>query len=824
MSLAVEDPPLVLGTGHGGMAARRAVIRWAWRLFRREWRQQSLVLVLLLVAVAAITVGLGAATNSASSQASSFGTADHLVTLGSTDESQLSADIDALRAAFGTAEVIQYQKVPIPGSANTIDLRAQDPNGPYGRSMLRLDSGRYPQGPDEVAVTERVAQIFGLHVGGTWDLGGRQRPVVGLVENPLNLLDRFVLAAPGQATPVDHVTVLIRATAAEFAAKTLPSGSSIELRSPEEDNSSAAVLVLATIGLLFVGLLAVAGFTVMAQRRLRALGMLGAIGASHRHIRLVMVANGAVIGTVGALAGAVLGLATWFALSTQLESSFGHRIDRFNLPWTTLLFAVLLAILTSIGASWWPARSAARVPIVSALSARPATPRPAHRFALIGAALLAVGIGCLVAAQQTKQLFIVGGVVTTALGLLLLAPVGIAVLGRLARVAPLAPRLALRDLSRYRARSGAALAAIALAVGIAAAIALTGATAVAKAAQPTGGNLPPDQLIVWLFPHAVDGAVQSLTPEQTASARLRVDAITGDLHATSVLALQAPVGKDTPQDGGGLSVVQLGKPTITSSGGERPGVEYSSKLSVRLFVATPEMLSHYGINQASIGADTDVITSKTGIDGYDLYPFGGTPPRPHLQQVSLPTYSSQPTALMTTHGMETLHLSAIPVGWLVQTPRPLTQAQIDRAQQTALAAGLVVETRPTGADLERLADNATGSGIAVALGVLVMTVGLIRSETAGDLRTLTAAGARRSTRRTLTAATAGALALLGALIGTIGAYLALGAWYHRELHWLAHVPWVNLGAILLGLPLIAYIGGWLLAGKEAPGLARQPLD
>jgi hypothetical protein len=43
---------------------------------------------------------------------------------------------------------------------------------------------------------------------------------------------------------------------------------------------------------------------------------------------------------------------------------------------------------------------------------------------------------------------------------------------------------------------------------------------------------------------------------------------------------------------------------------------------------------------------------------------------------------------------------------------------------------------------------ATGSGVAVALGVLAMTVGLIRSEPARDLRTLTRAdpGRQRLTR------------------------------------------------------------------------------
>ena len=53
---------------------------------------------------------------------------------------------------------------------------------------------------------------------------------------------------------------------------------------------------------------------------------------------------------------------------------------------------------------------------------------------------------------------------------------------------------------------------------------------------------------------------------------------------------------------------------------------------------------------------------------------------------------------------------------------------------------------------------ATVFGIVLALAILAMSVGLIRSETASDLRTLAATGASGTTRRNLTAATAGALA------------------------------------------------------------------
>jgi putative ABC transport system permease protein len=111
----------------------------------------------------------------------------------------------------------------------------------------------------------------------------------------------------------------------------------------------------------------------------------------------------------------------------------------------------------------------------------------------------------------------------------------------------------------------------------------------------------------------------------------------------------------------------------------------------------------------------------------------------------------------------------------------------------------------------------------LALAVLAMTVGLIRSETAGDLRTLTAAGASSGTRRTLTAATAAALALLGGILGTAGAYLALIAWHWHDLGYLGHPPYLNLVALVFGLPIVALIGGWLF-GRSPTTISRRALE
>jgi putative ABC transport system permease protein len=102
-----------------------------------------------------------------------------------------------------------------------------------------------------------------------------------------------------------------------------------------------------------------------------------------------------------------------------------------------------------------------------------------------------------------------------------------------------------------------------------------------------------------------------------------------------------------------------------------------------------------------------------------------------------------------------------------------------------------------------------------------MTVGLIRSEAAGDLRTLTATGATSKIRRNLTAITAGVLALLGAVLGTVGAYVSLSA---GHLSGVSQVPVLHLIVIIVGIPAAAAACGWLLAGREPPSMARRVLE
>ncbi len=99
--------------------------------------------------------------------------------------------------------------------------------------------------------------------------------------------------------------------------------------------------------------------------------------------------------------------------------------------------------------------------------------------------------------KTTLFLALVVGLIVLSAGVVLVAPTCLALLARAARRAPIVVRLALRDLARYRARSGAALGAISLSVLIAVIICVTAAARFGNAVDYVGPNLAPNQLIVY---------------------------------------------------------------------------------------------------------------------------------------------------------------------------------------------------------------------------------------------------------------------------------------------------------------------------------------
>jgi len=246
----------------------------------------------------------------------------------------------------------------------------------------------------------------------------------------------------------------------------------------------------------------------------------------------------------------------------------------------------------------------AAVPVVTALSGRPAPPKAVHRSALPGVIVFAAGLACLASAGglngvaggrggQGHALFLLAGLVITIAGVCLLAPLAISVLaaGAGPRL-PVATRIALRDLVRYRARSGAALAATTFAVFLAMGICIAASIRFDNPLNWIGPNLSSNQVTVPADQSPNPGQSTPLSGAQLATLTTRVNTLAASLHA-SALPLQSA-----------STLYQVGTPENSPS-----------NFTGTVYVATPQLLATYGIKASQIAPGTDILTMRPGLAG-----------------------------------------------------------------------------------------------------------------------------------------------------------------------------------------------------------------
>lgn len=133
--------------------------------------------------------------------------------------------------------------------------------------------------------------------------------------------------------------------------------------------------VLALLGgiSLLVASFGIANTMIMSiLERTREIGIMKAIGAEDREIKLIFFVEAAVIGLVGGVLGVLIawgiaGLANRLAYRFILKPQGASFIDFFSLPIYLWMGAVLFALLVSILAALYPASRAARIDPVRAL-------------------------------------------------------------------------------------------------------------------------------------------------------------------------------------------------------------------------------------------------------------------------------------------------------------------------------------------------------------------------------------------------------------------------------------------------------------------------
>ena len=431
----------------------------------------------------------------------------------------------------------------------------------------------------------------------------------------------------------------------------------------------------------------------------------------------------------------------------------------FQLPWTVIGISMALAIIATYFAASRPAKTIAKVPVVAALAGRPPAPKKTRHLAipvglcfLVGAFLLLGAAGATAGSgggQNKGMLELVVGFVALTVAIVLLAPACLSVVAAAGGRSPVAIRLALRDLARYRARSGQALAAISLSTLIAVIICVVSAARFGNVLDYAGPNLSSNQLIVYARRHQRPLGGSRQQPDRRPD-RGRAKGREG--HRRRARHDQPDRARETSAN------------LVHAASGR--------SWSGPIYVATPQLLSAFGIKQSETNPDADILTMRPGLSTMSQMQLiyggqqGAARPRPGdgpnsnvalpcgklYRQPAHPGDQPAPVRYVRTehsgHRTRDHHTApAKPIttaGWLIQVPNGLTAMQVTDAQRIAAAAGMGVETRNSIPSLAQITDAATLFGIVLAIGILGMSVGLVRSEAARDLRTLTATGAAAS--------------------------------------------------------------------------------
>jgi putative ABC transport system permease protein len=389
----------------------------------------------------------------------------------------------------------------------------------YARfTPMRLVSGRWPGGADEVAIDAQTADSQHFAAGdriGILVKGGREQrytitgivdygdatSLVGATISVFDLQDAQRLF--GREGELDQIDVAARpgvpdATLLSQIRTVLPPHTQVrtsaEQAQAQTDDFSSLLdtfryVLLAFGGIaLFVGAFVIANtLSINVAQRTREFATLRTIGASARQVRCAVILEGAVTGFVASLVGLFVGL----GLAKGLEGVF--KAEGVKLPltglvlgWRTVIVSIAVGLVVTVLASLVPAIRATRVPPIAAVREGAVLPRsrfarfgPAIAFGVLLGALVVVCVGSFVPRIPTgpRLALIAAGVLGVFVGVAMLAPTVARPLARAlgwpaARLGGAAGGLARANAIRNPARTASTAAALMIGLALVTAVAV----------------------------------------------------------------------------------------------------------------------------------------------------------------------------------------------------------------------------------------------------------------------------------------------------------------------------------------------------------------
>jgi putative ABC transport system permease protein len=363
-----------------------------------------------------------------------------------------------------TAKLVNHNgKVIQRGGAPNLAFSV-NPNGSQRFNPLQLTGGRWPNGPNEIAIDQKtsnandfaIGQKIGVlaqgpveqftivgttKFGGLSSLGGATLAIFDLttaqrIFHKEGKLDSIGIAGKTGVSPTELVSQVQPVLPPTAQVRT---GEQEAKQAASDTNAFLSILeyFLLAFGYvaLFVGIFVIAntlGITV--AQRMRELATLRTLGATKRQVYWSVILEALVIGILASIVGLFLGLGL-AKLLNALFVSFGIDLPQVGAVFATrtVIVALVVGILTTVIAAIRPALRATRVQPIAAV--REGALLPPSRFARFGPYIAVAVIGAAVAFMLVG--LFVGGLSTT----VRLLFIGLGALGVFVGVAMLAPTL-----------------------------------------------------------------------------------------------------------------------------------------------------------------------------------------------------------------------------------------------------------------------------------------------------------------------------------------------------------------------------------------------
>ncbi|HEY7486361.1 MAG TPA: FtsX-like permease family protein [Streptosporangiaceae bacterium] len=304
-------------------------------------------------------------------------------------------------------------------------------NYPVGDSRYPMREGMPPRALGEIAIDAKTAERTGYRVGDAvrMSVSGPvlEERVTGIFTTgdgnvaaggTLTLLDtataQRLFARAGRYNQIDLTAApgttpeLLRQQAERILPYGVEAVTRGRLAAEQTDRNAASFhalsqVLLACAGIaLFVGIfLIVNTFTMLIAQRTKELALLRAVGATRRQVTRSVLVEALVVGLVAATAGFAVGIGASAGVRAVLSATDSTLPDGpLVIRAATLIAALGLGVGVTLLAAWPPARHAAKIPPVAAMSSVYA-PAAGHSLVVrntIGAVLAVTGGGLVIAA------------------------------------------------------------------------------------------------------------------------------------------------------------------------------------------------------------------------------------------------------------------------------------------------------------------------------------------------------------------------------------------------------------------------------------------